>query len=63
LRGADLEQLAQDQQETYPPSLPEGFVAEVRTWLSAANPTDQRDLLQVLLVAIREQLDVLDPDL
>ena len=42
------------------PSLPEGFLAE-RTWLSAANPADRRDLVNTLLAEIRERLEAIDP--
>jgi hypothetical protein len=46
-----------------PPALPESFLVEVRTWLSAANPADRSDLVSTLLAEVREQLQAIDPDL
>ena len=46
-----------------PPPLPEGFIAEVRTWLSSANPVDRHDLVTTLLADIRELLEAINPDL
>jgi hypothetical protein len=46
-----------------PPPLPVGFLADVCTWISAANPIDRQDLLHELIAEICEQLGNLEPGL